>query len=453
MNHDHSTCAPRTVCVIGGGMTGLTTAYRLTRAGYRVTVVEQNPQPGGMLSTFEMGGSRLEHLYHHIFTSDAHVLALADELGIADRVEWHEPRDALFAGGQLFSFSSPGDLLRFRPIPWRDRIRTGILVLRAGRMRQFAKLEQVTAAQWLRRYGGDRAYETLWKPLLRAKFDTDAAEVSAVWIWNKFKLRGGSRQRAGRERLGYMRGSFGILVDRLAEEITAGGGAVLTRYTALDISRREGGGYAVTCILEDCSARSLACDAVVACIAGRPFVHIASALHLPQPYLDQAAGLVHKANVCLILRLPDGLTPFYWTSICDDLPFVVMVEHSHLTGTATYGGAVVYLSRYLDITDPLWTRTDDQILRLFCGALARVLPSFSLAQVLEWRVRRTRYAQPLVLRGHGQRVPPIDTPDPGVKLAGMAQIYPEDRGINYAIELAGRATAAVEAYFATSSPD
>lgn len=438
---------PKTVCVIGGGVTGLTAAYRLGKAGYLVTVVEQNPEAGGMLSSFYTGGSRLEHIYHHIFTSDTHVRSLADELGLEDQIEWYHPRDALLSGRHLYPFTGPMDLLRFRAIPLWDRIRTGLLVLRAGRMRNFAALEQQTAADWLRRQGGRRAYETLWKPLLRAKFDTDAEEVSAVWIWNKFKLRGGSRKGGkGRETLGYMRGSFGRMVDRLVEEIGAVGGNVLTRTTALDISKRENGGYAVTCILEDCSARTLSCDAVIACIAGRQFANIAGALRLPREYLEKVTSVTHKANLCLTLRMYHPLTDFYWTTICDSLPFVVMVEHTNLTGTDPYRGAVVYLSRYLGITDPLWTCTDDDIYRLFCGELDRILPSFSSSQVIEWRVRRTRYAQPVVLRDYGQRVAGIDTPDPGVKLAGMAQIYPQDRGVNYAIALAGRAASAVEAY-------
>ncbi len=437
----------KTVCVIGGGVTGLTTAYRLGKAGFTVAVIEQNPEAGGMLSSFFTGGSRLEHIYHHIFTSDTHVRSLADELGLGDQIEWFHPRDALLSGGRLYPFTGPLDLLRFRAIPFLDRIRTGLLVLRAGRLRHFAALEEQTAADWLRRQGGRRAYETLWKPLLRAKFDTDAEEVSAVWIWNKFKLRGGSRKGGkGKETLGYMRGSFGRMVDRLVEEIVAGGGNVLTRTTALDISKREKGGYAVTCILEDCSARTLPCDAVVACIAGRQFSNIASALRLPPDYLDKVSSVSHKANLCVVLRLKDPLTDSYWTTICDTLPFVVMVEHTNLTGPEPYRGAVVYLSRYLGTTDPLWTRTDDNIYRLFCGELARILPSFSFSQVVEWRVRRTRYAQPVVLRNYGQRLTGIDTPDPGVKLAGMAQIYPQDRGVNYAIALAGQAASSVEAY-------
>jgi len=437
----------RQVCIIGGGITGLTTAYRLVKAGYGVTIVEQNPETGGMLSSFQSGNSRLEHIYHHIFTSDTHVLELAEELGLDHDIEWFEPRDALFGAGRLFPFTGPLDLLRCRIMPVPDRIRTGIAVLLAGRIRDFSSIEDQTAAEWLCRHGGRRAYEALWKPLLRSKFDMDADTVSAVWIWNKFKLRGGSRKgKAGRESLGYMKGSFARMIDRLAEEITARGGVILTRCTALEISRRDTGGYAVTSILEDCSARTLPCDAVVACIAGRQFVNIAQALRLPAEYLDKASSVSHKANLCLTLRLRDSLSRYYWTTICDDLPFVVAVEHTNLTGTGPYLGPVLYLSRYLSIAHPLWTATDDEIFRLFCSELGKMVPGFSADDVVEWRIKRTRYAQPVIPRGYSLLIAPMDTPDPGVKLAGLAQIYPEDRGVNYAIRLAGQAASAVEAY-------
>ncbi len=440
--------AGKTVCVIGAGVTGLTAAYRLVRAGYQVTVVEQNPEPGGMLSSFQVGGSRLEHIYHHVFTSDRYVLDLAGELGLLQEIEWFEPRDALYGGGRLYPFSGPLDLLRCRLMPFTDRIRTGLTVLRARALRDYTVIEDQTASEWLRRQGGEKAYEALWKPLLRSKFDSDADEVSAVWIWNKFKLRGGSRKGgSGSETLGYMKGSFGRMIDRLVERITDGGGSVLTRYTALNISRREDGGYAVTCILEDCNARTLPCDAVVACLAGRQFVNIAGALHLPAEYTQRAANVQHKANICLTLRLRDPLSRYYWTTICDDLPFVVVVEHTNMTGTEQYDGTVLYLSRYLNISNPLWTSNDDEVFRLFCGELGRLGPGFSADSVIEWRVKRTRYAQPVIPRGYSRHLAGIDTPEPGVKLAGLAQIYPEDRGVNYAIRLAGQAADAVEAYF------
>ena len=441
----------RQVCIIGAGVTGLTAAYRLMKAGYGVTVIEQNPEPGGMLSSFSVGGSRLEHIYHHIFTSDRYVLDLSQELGLLPDIEWFKPHDALYGNGRLYPFSGPLDLLRCRLMPLTDRIRTGLTVLRAGSLRDFAAIEGQTAAQWLRRQGGDKAYEALWKPLLRAKFDSDADEVSAVWIWNKFKLRGGSRKGgSSRETLGYMKGSFGRIIDRLVEEITAGGGSILTRYTALDISCREGGGYAVTCILENCSARTISCDAVIACVAGRQFANITGALRLPAEFLARIASIPYKANICLTLRLHNSLSRYYWTTICDSLPFVVMVEHTNLTGTGPYGGTVVYLSRYLSMTHPLWTSNDDEIFRLFCGSISRLVPGFTIDDIVDWRIKRTRYAQPVIPCGYSSIMATIDTPDPGIKLAGLAQIYPEDRGVNYAIRLAGQAAAAVEAYFEAS---
>ncbi|HEY5465481.1 MAG TPA: FAD-dependent oxidoreductase [Clostridia bacterium] len=435
------------VCIIGAGITGMTAAYRLVRAGYAVTVVEQNPDPGGMLSSFKMGGTRLEHLYHHIFTSDTHVLALAGELGLLSDIHWHDAHDALYGGGRLYPFSSPLDLLRCRLVPLPDRIRTGLAVLQAGTLHDFEAIEEQTTAEWLRRKGGKKAYEAIWKPLLRSKFESDADDVSAVWIWNKFKLRGGSRKKsAGKETLGYMDGSFGRLIDRLGEEIASCGGSILTRTTALDISRRDGGGYAVTCILEDCTARTLPCDAVIACIAGRQFTNIIGALRFPVDYLSRVASVMHKANICLVLRMRYSLSSYYWTTICDDLPFIVMIEHTNLTGPEPYHGPVLYLSRYLSTTNPLWTCNDDEVFRLFCGAMSRIAPEFCAEDVIEWRVKRTRYAQPVIPRRYSKTMAPINTPDPGIMLAGLAQIYPEDRGVNYAIRLADQAAAAVEAF-------
>ena len=52
-------------------------------------------------------------------------------------------------------------------------------------------LESKTAEEWLIRLGGERVYRVVWQPLLEGKFGPFAADVSAVWFWNKLKLRGG----------------------------------------------------------------------------------------------------------------------------------------------------------------------------------------------------------------------------------------------------------------------
>ena len=429
----------KTVCVIGAGLTGLVAAYRLSAQGYAVILLESTLEAGGMVSSFPLGKGRVEHIYHHVFTSDQELISLCGELGLADDFVFHKTHDALYADAKLYPFSSPVDLLRFSPLPMSQRIRTGLCVLRAGQIRDYRSLEQETAGQYLQRTNGKAAYQKLWKPLLRAKFDQDADQVSAVWIWNKFKLRGGSRAgKSGRQKLGYMNGSFQTMVDALVQSIERSGGRIHYGYTAMDIINR-GKRYQVACILDSCSQAAFTADAVIAAISSRQFANITTNLSLPDDYQQRIRQVRYKGDLCLVLRTKKSLSPYYWTTVCDDLPFVVVIEHTHLTGTDMYGGSVIYLSRYLDVSNPMWIQSDGEIFRQFIHGLKNMYPAFDPADIMDWRLRRTRYAQPVITCGYKERQPEMETPAAGVYLAGMAQIYPEDRGMNYAVRTANEA--------------
>jgi len=441
------------VCVIGAGLTGLTAAYRLACLGYKVTVIECTMTPGGMVSSFSMGWEKIEHIYHHIFTSDTYVKELAEELSVDSQLQWYEPRDALYLGKRCYPFTSPLDLLRFKPIPFNERIRTGLTVLKAKRIRDLQSLESMTAKEWLLKEGGQRSYRALWEPLLRSKFDDDAENVSAIWIWNKFKLRGSSRGRSiQKESLGYMNGGFGTLISALIHGVESKGGNIKYGYTALNVAKESPSStsrkvFSVSCILEDCSTVVLEADSVVATVSGIRFANMTKELDLTSSFISKAVNVKYKGDLCMVLRLKKSLSPYYWTTICDRLPFVVVVEHTNLTSLRKYGGHVVYLSRYLDISDPLWTQTDSDIYKLFCKGLSEMYPDFLTSDVKDWRLTRTRYAQPVINKDYAARMPEMKTPEEGLFLAGMAQIYPEDRGMNYAIRLGNETTDAVLDYF------
>lgn len=435
----------RRICVIGAGLTGLVSACTLLAAGHDVVLLESAPGPGGMITAFPMGSNRIEYIYHHIFTHDRLIIQLLDDIGLGDQLKWYRPRDALCAHYRLYPFSTPADLIRFPLIPFWQRLRTGLAVLQAGRLRDWSSLENETAARWLQRNSGREAYARLWQPLLRSKFDQDADDVSAVWIWNKFKLRGNSRDPdAGSEKLGYLDGSFGQLVDTLAATIRQKGGELLTGHTAMNISKPDQNGrIRISCILENCATVTIEADGVIATVSGRQFAGMTTSLDWPDSYRNKLNRLQYKGDLCLVLRLKRSLSPYYWTTVCDDLPFVVVVEHTNLVGLKGYGGHVVYLSRYLDIADPLWMQSDGAIFQHFIHGLEKIYPHFSLHDVIDWRLKRTRYAQPVINRHYSANMPSMHTPAPGIKLAGMAQIYPEDRGMNYAVRLGVQAAQAI----------
>ena len=413
------------VNIIGGGITGLVCGYELCKKGYAVHLFEKEEQLGGLLATLPMSNETLERIYHHIFTSDTYLLNLIQELGLTYDINWCAPKNGIFIDGALLPFTSPFDLLLFHPIPFFERIATGISVLRARHLHDLDALEAMTAKEWLIKHCGKVSYQKLWKPLLQSKFDKDADEVSAVWIWNKFKLRGNSRDQVSSEKLGYLRGSFGRVNEVLAQKIREMGGVITTGAYATKISVRHEKTQTVT-ISHKNSTAQFDSDFLIAATAAPIFSTLTG---------KPVDTIRYKANLCMILRLSKPLSAYYWTSICADVPFVLVIEQNNLTGNRGYGGHIVYLSRYLDKTDPLWTAGDEEIYGQFTEGLCRLYPGFKKTQVQEYHLLRSPYAQPVVGRHYSKQIPPIKSEIPGIFIAGMSQIYPEDRGMNYAVRL------------------
>ena len=215
------------IAVLGAGVAGLVAALRLTEAGHTVDVYERWPGLGGQAATLDVGqGHLLERYYHHLFSTDRHIAALYDELGMEDELEWISSSVAYFADGKQWPFVTPMDLLRFKPLPPLARVRLGAAVLAIQRgPGNPAPFERITARKWIERYMGRDAYRTLWGPLLRGKFGERADDIAMVWLQNKFRLRRGDD--AAEEKLGYPKHSWELLFNALRTRIEAGGGRVL----------------------------------------------------------------------------------------------------------------------------------------------------------------------------------------------------------------------------------
>jgi protoporphyrinogen oxidase len=157
----------------------------------------------------------------------------------------------------------------------------------------------------------------------------------------------------------------------------------------------------------------------------------------PAEYAARVKRVKHKANVCARLTLSRPVSEYYWTTIAEkDAPFVLFIEHTNLFGDPAYENAsIAYLSKYLDEDDPLFRMDDIQVRKIFLGYLKKLFPTFSEDSVLDFAVNRCRYSQPVVGMRHSEVVLPLETGLRNLYLASMSQIYPEDRGQNYAVWL------------------
>ena len=445
------------VAVLGAGAAGLVAALRLQERGCTCDVYERWPGLGGQAATIDAGGHLLERYYHHWFTSDRHIVELCEELGLGDEIEWRESSVAFFADGRSHAFNGPLDLLRFRALSLRSRLRMGLAVLDLQRRHpEVGPFESQTARAWIERAMGREAYEKIWGPLLRGKFGDRADDISMAWLHGKLTLRRklkGSETR--REMLGYPRTSFEPIWERLRDRIEAGGGRVLIDRPAAALSLAAGE-LLVTpgSFRRGHDPRSFEplenerYGGVVATVPSDVFVDLLEpplAAAIGAEYLQRVRSVEYHTALCLLLELDRRFTPFYWTNVADrDLPFVGLIEHTNLVEPERYDGRrFLYVANYLAPGDPLLALSPDELLDAYEPGLRRVNPAFDRGWVKARWLHREPAAQPIVTVGYRERIPPLQTGVPGLVLANTTQIYPEDRGTNYSVRLGEQAADAL----------
>jgi protoporphyrinogen oxidase len=305
----------------------------------------------------------------------------------------------------------------------------GLMYVRTRFVQDWAALEAITAQEWLTQMAGRASYEKVWQPMLRAKFGQYADQVAAVWIWNKLKLRGSSRGKSQEERLGYLRGGFGQAIDAWEAHLRALG-AAFQLDTPVQQIRIENG--TVTGIVTQ-DGQFHAYDRVLVTLAPELFLRLAP--DLPETYRSQLGQIDYLANVCLVLSLDRGLSDTYWLNIGDpSIPFTGVIEHTNMQRVDTYSGAhLAYISRYLDADDPAYQMSAEELLASYLPHLQKMFRGFDRSWVQQVWAWRERYTQPVIGLHYSQLKPPFQTPIENLWLSCMAQVYPQDRGMNYAI--------------------
>jgi protoporphyrinogen oxidase len=422
------------VVVIGGGIAGCAAALRMAQDGQTVTLVERSAHLGGLVVSFSIGGTPLECFYHHIFPHEHDIIALIGALGLGDRLEWHDSSTGVLCDSRIWPFTSPVDLVRFTPLPLRDRIRAGVGALRMRRVMEWRPLDEVSAASWLRSYCGPGASRVLWDPLLKAKFGPAAGDVPAAWMWGRVHQRNAARKGMG-EKLGYLRGGFKQLFDALDGELRRLGVEVLTDTQVERIAVTDGRISGV-----ETSSGSLPADAVVyaGTLNGLPRL-------LDPSHHDPRWGAIGALGVlCVVLELRRSVSGIYWTNVCDEaLPFGGIIEHTNLLPIEDYGGRhVVYLSRYFTADEAVASADPREEAERWVDELVAHVDGLSRDDVVAIHPFKTPYAAPLISLGHLKRLSPIEGPVDGLYVATTAQIYPQDRGMDEGVK-AGYRTADV----------
>ncbi len=429
------------VIVIGAGMTGLAAADELRRRGRSVAVIEAAPEVGGLARAIHVGGEPIEAYYHHIFPQDREVLDLVERLGLGDSLEWHKGPMAVMHLGRTFPFDTPLDLMRFSALSLLQRVRmaaaTGVQLVRRDRKH----LDRVAVSEEGPRWFGRRGYDTLWRPLLDAKFGEYADSVAMAWLVARIRQRGGSRGPAG-DRLGYLRGSIGTLAKAYGAQLVQDGVDLRTSAQVREL-RRTTEGWAVDLEGADGPAR-LTAPVVIACVSGPILDRI---VELPPSYSSAIRDIPYRGIVCVLLELSHSLSSYYWVNVTDRLGLgcVGIIEHTSFIPADRYGGrTIVYLAHYVEQDGTTWKAEPEALVDAVIPALRALNPNFERDWIVGVHVSRDRFAQPVPKPGGPMPGLPVETGLPGLFHASLAHIYPDDRGVSKALRLGLRVARAAD---------
>ena len=422
------------IAIIGAGYAGMSAAYDLIRARHAVTIFESADHPGGLASGFKEPhwDWSVEHFYHHWFASDQHMLGLIEELGLSRKVLFPRPYTVLLYNGKWYPFDSIPQAILFPGLGWGlNKIRFGLVGLYLRLTNNWQALEKTTVDAWMRKWAGEKVYQMMWEPMLIGKFGPYYKEVNMAWFW--------ARIHARTTKLGTYQGGFQAFADDFAAILEDLGVEIRYQTRVRHIEPVPGGGLTI-----ETESGSQVFDRVLSTTSPGLMAKLAPAL--PAAYLDGLLKLKHMGAVVMTLSLKHQLSEqgYYWFNIPKSagFPFLAVVEHTNYVSPEHFGGDhILYCGDYLELGHEYFDLSDAELLERFIPGIQRINPAFDRDWINKFWVYRTQYAQPVPLLNHSQNIPAIQTPIPGLYFASMSQVYPWDRGTNFAVEIGRKAAA------------
>ncbi len=419
------------IAIIGAGFGGMAAAFDLRKAGHEIVIYESADYVGGLASGFKEPhwDWTVEKFYHHWFQTDKDMLGLIRELGWEDKVIFPRPFTVMYHDGKFYPFDSIAKALLFPGLGFGlDKIRFGIVGLFLRLTNDWQALEKVTADSWMMKWAGKNVYEKMWKPLLVGKFGPYYRDVNMAWMWARIKAR--------TTRLGTFEGGFQRFADMFADSLRGMGVEIRLGTQVKFIKRDQDKGLSIA------AGTVESFDKVLVTISPGLMAKLCPAL--PSDYLRGLLELKSMGAVVMVLSLTRRLSEegYYWFNLPKEAgyPFLALVEHTNFVPPEKFGGDhIVYAGDYLEARHEYFSLSDRELLERFLPAFKKFNPAFERDWVKKVWVFKTNYAQPVPLVNHSKNIPAVQTPIEGLYLASMSQVYPWDRGTNFAVEIGRRA--------------
>ncbi|NUN16513.1 MAG: FAD-dependent oxidoreductase [Myxococcales bacterium] len=415
----------RNVGIIGGGIAGLTCAYKLAAEGHAVTVYEASKYVGGLGVDFDHKGNSIDKFYHVLLDSDRYLVNLLQEMGLASKLLWAPTGMGFMVKEKLYPFNTPVDLLRFKALPFLDRVRTGLAALYITKQKNGFPLDDIPATDWLKRLFGQTVYQNIWDPLLAAKFGERRGEIPAYWVWNTL-----TREKDGTQEVkGYVVGGYRYIAETIATNVQKLGGNIQCGVPVDTLDQLEVG-------MSVCAGGTVRRhDAVISTL---PMTLLRGIVNSPLLEKLPLANLKYQGCLNVVLVLKKRLSPYYWIAVVDSgFSFQGVVETTHVVPPESVSGRhIVYVMNYGATDLPAYLMSDQEACFRAETELCRLFPQLTAADIEASYAFRAPFVEPVWPLGYlrVRAAPKVTGTD--LYLCTTAQAYPMVTAWNTSVYLA-----------------
>jgi oxygen-dependent protoporphyrinogen oxidase len=392
------------IAVVGAGPAGLAAGLRLRRAGHEVLVLEQRDRPGGKIRTERDRGFLLDVGATAMPSSYTHLLKLAHEVGIGDKIQDSGSIVGFARDGEVHNLDSAHlvrDAVRTRLLSPRAKLRALRIVRDSLRMRKALSYEDLSAAgrfdtetaeAYGRRRLGDEVYDYVVDTTLRGLLGASGSVCSVVdFFFAVNNILGGA--------LHVFEGGSQTYTDALAAELDVRCGATVEEVqetgTGAEVSWRDTAGI----------EHREQVDGVVIAVPGSLAGQLYRQLH--PVCADYLSGLRYLDSVNCHIALSRAPADVPATILQVPSPVHnglsgIILDHNKAPGRAPRGKGLLATYSTAEWAAQLLEEDDDFVINKVVDAVENVLPGIG-ADVEFVRVHRWRnvvvYSRPGLYAG------------------------------------------------------
>lgn len=389
----------------------MTFAHRLAKLGFDVSIFEASDNLGGLASSWQIGEITWDRFYHVTLFSDNNLRSLLKELELDNKIKWQKTKTGFYYNDKFYSMSNNVEFLKFPLLSLIGKLRLGLTIFYASKIKNWKKLENILVEEWLRKWSGNNTFEKIWQPLLRAKLGKQYQETSAAFIWATIQRMYAARKgKMKTEMFGYVPGGYKVIIDRFKIKLEEENVKIYTNHAARNIEQENNKSKVQ---FENGTIKQF--DKIILTIPSNKASKICSSI--PENDNIRFNNIKYLGVICASVILKKQISDFYVTNIIDENnPFTGVINMSALVDPKEFEGkTLIYLPRYLKSNDDEFLLSDDELKKKFSKALLEMYKVLKVDDIIEIKIARAREVFSLPILAYSDNLP--------TKIVNNSEIY------------------------------